>query len=444
MIISRVGVDQQIYLGLAIQDAIGEMDAGGRPIAGTTYFCVPYAGLERTPVSYTDLYEHLDQRREELPYPGRGLVPLSLPPFSAGRVAGDLDRGRFGGEQAVVSAAALLLSGPVSVTGAEGPCLPTGWASLTRWPRCFLTGSGPPSPGPPGPTVPPGIRSGSRSRSGSGRRRQPSGGERRPAPQPAGRAPSSTTRSQRIRAHRPGPEDLEALIAFLASGARMAPCDFDHPQAAIAALRDFGLPFLVWDEVLEHHASCADIRTVITTGRIGELPAEGQQDLVRALIRRAAQEPEQNWPVLREWVPRITAVQPGSLLPDLVGACRKLLWGGAARTAFGEHAALAAGLGVADPFLAGVIADPDPGPALAAGRAAAAELVSEYGLDAGDPAAFPQTGRVLARTPAVAERPGRARRRHRRRSPAGAARRAGLARTRARSPHRAVPRRPGR
>ena len=252
VIISRVGVDQQIYLGLAIQDAIGEMDAAGRPIAGTTYFCVPYAGLERTPVSYTDLYEHLDQRREELPYPGRGLVPLSLPPFSAGRVAGDLDRGRFGGEQAVVSAAALLLSGPVSVTGAErtdladrlgfldavAALLPYGfraaftgttWSdSATRHPirLAFAVRQRPEAAA---------VRWGTAASA--------------PASGPGAEFHDTF---QRIRAHRPGPEDLEALIGFLASGARMAPCDFDHPQAAIAALRDFGLPFLVWDEVLEH------------------------------------------------------------------------------------------------------------------------------------------------------------------------------------------------
>src|SRR5215469_6079409 len=59
--LSWVGVEAGLRLGIAITDKTGQVDAGGRPIVATSYFCVPYQEVARSHASYTALYDAVAQ-----------------------------------------------------------------------------------------------------------------------------------------------------------------------------------------------------------------------------------------------------------------------------------------------------------------------------------------------------------------------------------------------
>jgi hypothetical protein len=115
VIVSRVGVGEQVYVGISIQDLAGTRDAAGRPVISTSYFCIPYAAISGAPVTYSGLYQRLNQD-VRLPYRDDSLIRLSVPQLDPAGAARDVER--FG-ESVVAATAAMLLSGPVSVVGAE-------------------------------------------------------------------------------------------------------------------------------------------------------------------------------------------------------------------------------------------------------------------------------------------------------------------------------------
>jgi hypothetical protein len=91
----------------------------GRPISRTCYFCVPYEQLAQDPVSYQGLYEAV-ANLDLLPHPGGGLIPLAISRLDPAGLARTVRK--LGG--AVAATAAMLLDGPVTITGPDLPDLP--------------------------------------------------------------------------------------------------------------------------------------------------------------------------------------------------------------------------------------------------------------------------------------------------------------------------------
>ena len=118
MTISRVGKDSHVYLGISIVIPSDAVDSAGRRASSTSYFCVSYGDLGE-PISYTGLYEEL--RQYIPPHQGLGLIRLSVPRLDPGALAAEITDGF--GEEVVRATAAMLLSGPVSVLGAENTTL---------------------------------------------------------------------------------------------------------------------------------------------------------------------------------------------------------------------------------------------------------------------------------------------------------------------------------
>src|SRR5260370_11343240 len=116
VMLSRVGVADQTALGASLQVPTDYVDGTGRPVSRTSYICVPYEEVARAPVSYRGLSSAL--RTAQLPCQDSALVPLTIPRLDPGELAHDVMR--FG-PVAVATTAALLLSGPVTITGPEFP-----------------------------------------------------------------------------------------------------------------------------------------------------------------------------------------------------------------------------------------------------------------------------------------------------------------------------------
>jgi hypothetical protein len=106
------GGDDGTRIGVALEDWTGEADGAGRPIAETRYLCVPYEALRAVPVSYAGLYEALSGLTP--PFSPDG-VELRVAPLDPAVPAEMLQR--FGVER-VAAASALLIDGPVTITGA--------------------------------------------------------------------------------------------------------------------------------------------------------------------------------------------------------------------------------------------------------------------------------------------------------------------------------------
>lgn len=119
--LSRVGVAQELYLGISLQTATSDKDGAGRPISRTVYFCVPYAPLAGNPVSYQDLYAAVADPGL-LASAGRNVIPLALRPFDPAELARAI-RNDFGDPELVTRTAAMLLGGPVTITGPKFPHL---------------------------------------------------------------------------------------------------------------------------------------------------------------------------------------------------------------------------------------------------------------------------------------------------------------------------------
>ncbi|MFI6514953.1 hypothetical protein ACIBF1_05250 [Spirillospora sp. NPDC050679] len=107
--LSEVQDDRHGYLAVAEYRWTDEVDGAGRPIAETRYACFPYPALRDAPVTYRELHAALDRV-------GDGKVELAG--YDPGELARDL--ARPGWLERAALAAAMLLEGQVTVTGADG------------------------------------------------------------------------------------------------------------------------------------------------------------------------------------------------------------------------------------------------------------------------------------------------------------------------------------
>jgi hypothetical protein len=401
--ISRVGVADVAYLGISIVDATGAVDGTGRPIARTSYFCIPFNHLPR-PVSYFGLWKRLVDY--ELPYRD-GLIDLSVPALNAMALAADIER--FG-ESVVQDTAALLLSGPVNVIGADNieleerlhfldavaSLLPYGyraggytaatWSdSGTRHPIRLAFAS---RPRPNAKVV--------RWRSGATE-----------AVSGPGQAYLARLRQLREQTAGARPEaratQLAELITALAED--KAPCGFDQPERAYESVRDFGRALEVASAVQAGTADPADVRDVLDRRLDTELAPERRREMLQFLVQKAGRVP-QNWDAVDRAWERIVGSDSAAMLASMVAGARELLWGATPNLAIREYRLQSARFGIEDGLLAGLVEIPRAGSP--AGRMdsvrAAARNVAEALGGLASPDSFPQTRHALVGNPLVATR----------------------------------------
>jgi hypothetical protein len=393
VIISRVGIEERPYLGMAIQESTSEVDSTGRPITQTSYFCVPYAELADGPVSYASLYQELS--KVQLPQASHDLIQLDVAGLEPAALADDII-GEFG-EPSVTAAAALLLCGPVSIVGSEGSTvsdrlryLDAVAALLPYGYRADLTAATWSDSG-ARHQIRLAFAAKAREDAGVVRWRATSAGE--PGGDPGD---AYAALLQQIRARRSGQGDrdsrdqLASLISFFARDA--APGLFERPQRAVTTLRDFDLPFIAADAVLAGKAQPADVRAVFTRSRITDLPPDRRRALLAALISFGD---PQDIPAIRTWWDVVVAGDCAAMLPALVHTCRRLLWTPTPGLTIKEYLALADNYGLLDDLLAELIVLPDSRAELSGGLSAAAQLLADWVLSTPD-AGFPRTQQAMA------------------------------------------------
>jgi hypothetical protein len=412
--ISRVRVAEQSYLGIAImdRDPAGQVDVARRPITRTSYFCIPYLDPPGARISYYGLYEELI--KHDLPYPNNDLIPLSVPLLdpeaTADRIRGlDTATGKRVWSLAVVrAAAARLLTGPVSILGAEktsldqrlqfldavAALLPYGYR--TSFSAATWSDSGARHP----------------IRLAFAARLRPDAGVVKWDSPDQGAFTGDSERYQRMIAtvvdrseddqRAVSPDRLTALVQFLADDTE--PRGFDQPQEACARVRDFDLPFVVWDEVRAGTSEHADVRKVFREHRAAELPWAGRRAL---LIRLFFSGEPDDWELIREWL-AAPGDDPVDLSSMLVEACYGQIWTTEPSTA----SKIREYLGFAneympneyvllDELMAGLAELPASRADLIGGLPAAAEALGQGLFLIPGPVACPRTQEALARNPLV-------------------------------------------
>src|SRR5260370_11788626 len=78
VMLSRVGVADQTYLGASLQVPTDYVDGTGRPVSRTPSICVPYEEVAHAPVPYRGLPSAV--WIAHLPRQARPLLPLPVPP----------------------------------------------------------------------------------------------------------------------------------------------------------------------------------------------------------------------------------------------------------------------------------------------------------------------------------------------------------------------------
>ena len=395
MTISWISANDDLHLGIAVQEATDHVDGAGRPITQTSCFLVPYASLAAAPVSYTSLYQAVAQL--QLP-PDNDLIPLTLPLLNPQELARTIEE--FG-ELVVATTAGLLLRGPVSIVGAETATLPERLsfveAVAALLPYGYRTKY----------TAATWSDSGSRHRIRLAFAAVPRDGATRVGWREPCEVPANDTvvrgylgQLHRLRGRVPGNSrafELPAIIDYLASDSQ--PRTFEQPQAAITSLRDFDLPFAVLAMVRSGTVEAAPVRRLFLISRISELPADVQLVLLEELIRHG--DPE-DWPTIKRWFGLIAGDNPGAMLPVLASTTRRLLWTSSPSRAVRDRLTLAASHGLEDALLAEVIRPPAEAADLQGGLAYAAQLLNDCVIANDRTQGHPETLSVLPCNPPVA------------------------------------------
>lgn len=370
--LSWVGVDASLRLGIGITDNTGQVDAVGRPITQTSYFCVPYRDLASAGVAYSALYDAVASI--QLTARSGDSIPLRVPVTTTEEAA---QRVEAFGDRMVSVTAALLLRGPVSVVEAEGTTL--------RQRLEFIDAVA--------SLLPYGFRaklaaatwsdSATRHRLRLAFASRPRDDAavmvwRHPGEIPGGdngaRAYYEQLRQLRSGSAAHGRKfDLGTVVAHLA--ARTEPQKFDSPQDALAIVREIDLPDRVLRAVRDGGpVDLAELRLVTRPGPLGQRLPDERKDLLIALGERGA---AGDWPTLEPWLSQLPTQERGTLCHVLTQFGRRVLWlsepdddvlRGCLATAT-AHA-------VDDDVLAQLIQPPDEGVSRIAGIRSAAALLS--------------------------------------------------------------------
>jgi hypothetical protein len=408
---SRFGVGDQLYLGVSVQWPTDDKDGVGRPISRTSYFCLPYADLSRSPVSYQGLYAAVaDLAKQDLSRLAGGepiqLTISRLNPVVLAQTVRQLNA------TSVAAIAAKLLGGPVTITGPGFPDLDTrlGFfdavaALLPYGYRPYLTAA-------------------TWSDSGAGDRFRIVFANRardeasrvpwRSTPlRPAGGGPehaylgylSRVTGSENCDTDRDADhgrrethDPLATLIGYLANEEARKPRKLEEPDYAVAILRGFFLPAEVSAALDSGSARNDDIRRLLATGRIRELPEAKRARALRQLVSAADQN---DFGLISQWFDEIAAGNPGELLADVAVAGQARLRSGS--TSLAEaYLGFASQRDLADNLLAQLVLPVPPGTDPALSLEAAGRLLAAFVIGVpGGTASYPRTQRALAGNPAA-------------------------------------------
>jgi hypothetical protein len=392
--LSRVGVAQELYLGISVQTATSDKDGAGRPISRTAYFCVPYAPLAGNPVSYQDLHAAVADPGL-LASAGRNVIPLTLSPLDPAELARAI-RDDFGDPELVTRTAAMLLGGPVTITGPKFPP----WAERLRFFDAVTA------------LLPYGYRAhltaATWSDTGAGDRfrlvfadrardEAPQVSWGTPPPPPTA-GPAATYHGYLARSLRAaGDGQLESLIGYLARDGD--PCKFEEAGRAVDRIHDFFRPAVVAEKMDSGAARLEDVRKLFADGRVRELPGPRRTQFLRQLIRGAD---PQDIALVTRWYGEIVGDDPGVLLGDVAAACRGRLWeSGSARLAR-EYFQLLMLRDRTDELLAQLVDRPDAGADPVPGLDALGRLLADLVISsAAGPGSFPRARQAVAGNPAA-------------------------------------------
>ncbi len=407
--ISTMTVNELRYVGMAIKEPTADVDAAGRPITRTRFFCVPYRPFADGRVGYFTLYRAL--AASELPVPGRDQVRLSVLPLDPEALAEEIVTEL--GEAAVTLTAALLLRGAVTVVGASD-------ATLDQRLRFIDAVTA---------LLPYGFRAASTAATWSDSvapdtirlafaawPRESTGVVRWHAAQPPpvddDVAAHYYKELRRLRDDQPGTGRLASIIEFLVRDT--TPRLFDRSNSAVESLRDFDLPYTVLADIRQGLIRTAEVRRVLTSGLITELPSGGRQDLLAALIKTG--DPA-DLTLAADWWQEAVIGSPDLILGALTARARDFLWrpapdekrarGFLRRPSRDEktvrtYLEFAGAHGLADGLLARLILPTANSPGPATEQAALVRLVVGWLLAGHDPAPFTQTRDALANNAALA------------------------------------------
>ena len=389
--LSRVGIAGQTYLGASLQVATEDVDGTGRPISRTSYVCVPYDEVARTPVSYRGLWQALTTA--QLPYPDGAPVPLTIPGLDPGELAHAVLE--FGPD-VVATTAALVLPGPVTITGPEFPDTETRLrfldavaALLPYGYRASYTAT----------TWSDTAASEQRFRIVFAHRARDEASRvtwRAPARVPD-RGPARTY-LEYLRRVADGPAadvtELTRLIGYLSRD--VTPRKFEQPEQAVVCLEEFFRADVVGESIDAGTATPAAIRLVFSRGQDGEMPASRLRAAFELLI---AAGDAQDWKLIEQRFGAIAGHDAAGLLTAIARPCRRLLWSTASKDLVRGYLNLVAPYGLTDELLARLLASPKSETELDHGLDAAAALLADYVI--ANPASYPKTQQALARNVAA-------------------------------------------
>ena len=391
VMLSRVGIAGQTYLGASLQVPTADVDATGRPISRTSYVCVPFDDLARTPVSYRGLWQALTSA--QLPYPDGAPVPLTIPGLDAGELARAVQE--FG-PNVVATTAALVLAGPVTITGPEFPDTETRLrfldavaALLPYGYRASYTAT----------TWSDTAASEQRFRVVFAHRARDEAS--RVIWRAAARVPADgpvRTYLEYLRRVTEGPAadlmQLTRLISYLSRDE--TPRKFEQPGQAVACLEEFFRANVVGESIDAGTATPATIRLLFSRGQDGEISASRLRAAFEVLMSAGE---IQDWKLIEQRFGAIAGPDAQGLLPAIARPCRRLLWSSAPKDLVRGYMNLAARYALADDLLAQLVVSPESEAELCEGLDTAAGLLATYVM--ASPASYPQTQRALGRNVAA-------------------------------------------
>ncbi|WP_207401226.1 hypothetical protein, partial [Actinomadura roseirufa] len=359
--VSEVQDAERHYLGLTIQEWSPDCDAAGRPIAVGRYFYLPYEAVSDAPVRYQGIYRELYGR--DLAAQDGELV-VDLPEASAAEQAARIEEIGF---EPAATAAALLLDGPVTVTGggavppdrrlaffdAVAALLPYGWRTRFAAGTWHDNGSRH-------------VRLAFAARPRPGTFELSWAAPREP-PEGAARAREYLTALRDLTGGRR--RTLTDIVAFLAAERR--PLAGADPAEVLRILSELDWPVTVRRAAQSGRADPADLRRLFAAGRFRELRTAPERRLVfNALVGRGE---VADLPLVQEhWH------EAGGDFEVLLRMGRARLWRDPPAHGGAAYLGVAEALGFGGPYLAGLIEPPRPDERpdeRPGGEAAIAELV---------------------------------------------------------------------
>ena len=325
---------------------------------------------------------------------GRNVIPLALRPFDPAELARAI-RNDFGDPELVTRTAAMLLGGPVTITGPKFP-------HLTERLRFFDTVTA---------LLPYGYRAhltaATWSDTGAGDRFRLVFADRArdeasrvswgTLPQPPTAGPAATYHGYLDRALQAAGGRLESLIGYLASDGD--PCKFGEPGHAVDRAHDFFRPVVVAEKLDSGTARLEDVRKLFADGRVGELPGPRRIQFLRQLIHGAD---PQDMGLVTYWYGEVAGNDPGVLFGDVVAACRGRLWTSGSAGLAREYLRLMMLRDRTDELLALLVARPEGGTDPVPGLEALGQLLADLVITSAEgPGSFPRTRQAVAGNPAA-------------------------------------------